>query len=702
MKKVTIKKGQILHKKGEEVKSLEIILSGGIMMTDGNNIEVRLDSGTIAGAIYLPGKMYVFDYVAVEDTLLATLDYASEEDIADAVTSTPAIGPFMANAAMNLTRKMLDALTAAEDAATELCQDIKYKYNDYKFLCVKLGKDPEKFSFVEALAAPELSGFGSGWEESVCRAFCDQKEVLGNSIYSLDINFCVAAVMLASQAGCKICKHLESAADFISWTKTGAAKFIEAYYDVKSWVDVPGAETDDVPDISNALDLILAFSGVKSETAETFRKDIKRYTEAMDRRAQSDELRSLRQSITNGYYEIYEAAFFKSLTTKHVPIEVRMFFLFGFVDETLAGTANTKELYKLTVKWEDDPDGQILTMYDWLVKISQGAVPPSKNEFDIDWPGYLRDSVRTGTLSQQKADEMLNDKTAMVKFELANMFKSANRITKGLISTFVPIFCAQDINRALDKSLVSPSRLRAEFDKVLDIDFSCFYRPVLTEFPDLKIPRFIYSLEVKPYVILMPNFGSRSLMWQEIEGARRTTPSHMMISAFHSESLEDTVVQLCAQFRWEMCRRIQGVRYTDISEKSLTSEYVNYLQFYKKNGYLSNEMKDQIKLALDKARNNYKNVFIAEYKKYIQNEAFGLPRLNKIARDILFRYCTLSKKFRQSLATNPQFKPLFERWSVKQSAKVHNLDLLVQKIKRMKPGEPVPAEIEAEAEFSRR
>ena len=74
---------------------------------------------------------------------------------------------------------------------------------------------------------------------------------------------------------------------------------------------------------------------------------------------------------------------------------------------------------------------------------------------------------------------MLTDRRAMVSFEIKNMFKSANRVTNGQMVSFVPIFCAHDVVRPLDKCLVSPARARAVFDKVTDIDFSCFYRPTL-------------------------------------------------------------------------------------------------------------------------------------------------------------------------------------------------------------------------------
>ena len=476
--------------------------------------------------------------------------------------------------------------------------------------------------------------------------------------------------------------------------KNGTADFINAFYDVKSRVDTENrGASGEAPNIENALDVILAFSGVSQETADTFRKDIKQFAETEDRRAKSDEMRHLRMSIAEGYYNIYEAAFFKSLETSHIPAEVRMFFLFGFVDENLAGKANTEMLYNMAVSWEEPEGTRILPMYEWLVRIYKGEAVPSKNEFDNDWTEYLREEVRTANMTQQRADELANDRHAMVSFEIHNMFVTANKITNGQMASFVPVFNAQDVIRPLDKCLASIQRVQAALDKVTEIDFGCFYRPALIQYPELKIQHFVYNTEIKPYIILMPNFGARGVMWQENEGPRRTTPAHMVISVFHSEELEETIVRMCAQFRWEMCRRIQGVRYMDISEPSLTSEYMNYLQFYKKNGYLSADMKERIKIALQKARNDYKVVFVADYEKYILNEAFGLPRLNKVTREILFRYCTFSQKYRKALAINPR--------GITQSAKVHGVDLMAKKVKRMKPGEPLPKEIEEELAFLR-
>ena len=204
-------------------------------------------------------------------------------------------------------------------------------------------------------------------------------------------------------------------------------------------------------------------------------------------------------------------------------------------------------------------------------------------------------------------------------------------------------------------------------------------------------------MEILPYIILMPNFGSRGVMWQEIEGRVRTSPAHLMFSIFHSEDIESTMVTVCAQFRWEMCKHIQGVHYSDISDPSLTSEYVNYLQFYKKNSDLTADMKEAVRAALKKYGNNYRNIFTSEYEIFINNESNGILRLNRVAREILFKYCTFSKAYRDKLSINPQYRKLLDAWRISQDDKEHTLDLFSRKILTMV--DELPVEVQMETEY---
>ena len=62
-----------------------------------------------------------------------------------------------------------------------------------------------------------------------------------------------------------------------------------------------------------------------------------------------------------------------------------------------------------------------------------------------------------------------------------------------------------------------------------------------------------------------------------------------------------------------MCKRIQGSRWNDISDSSLTSEYFDYIQFYRKNHDLSADAKERIKNRLQKAKNSYKEMYDNDY-----------------------------------------------------------------------------------------
>ena len=186
-------------------------------------------------------------------------------------------------------------------------------------------------------------------------------------------------------------------------------------------------------------------------------------------------------------------------------------------------------------------------------------------------------------------------------------------------------------------------------------------------------------------------------MWQEIAGTRRTTPARMRRSIFHLEDLTATMTRLTGEFRWEMCRRVQGPRWNDVSEPSLTSEYFDYIQFYKKNHDLTADAKDKIKAAMQKAKNSYKEMFVRDYLTWIIYEGNSSPRLNKVARAIIATYCPFSKEIRDKLAVNPLYKDMLEKYNLKISQKIHHMDNLCQKLNNTKI--QIPAEILNQKKF---
>ncbi len=134
-----------------------------------------------------------------------------------------------------------------------------------------------------------------------------------------------------------------------------------------------------------------------------------------------------------------------------------------------------------------------------------------------------------------------------------------------------------------------------------------------------------------------------------------------------------------------------------MTDPSLTSEYYDYAQFYKKNHELSSEAKERVRTSLLRAKNSFKETFARDYMIWILYEGNGSPRLNKVARRILFTYCPFPQKINKALAQNPLYTELLERRSIKTAQKLHHLDMLEQKIN--KSGAAVPPSLENEKHY---
>lgn len=458
-----------------------------------------------------------------------------------------------------------------------------------------------------------------------------------------------------------------------------------------------GAKAENVPDIVDSMSTILDYAKVDEETATAFRNAISQYSKLTDKNNSDDASRRLRLTITKLFYQIYDKAFLRSLHDFEVPKVLKMFFNFGYVDEQLAGMENAAYLYSIVDKLPSDPSRNVYTIYEWLHAIYDGKKTPSRNEFDTDYQAYVHELKVTGKITATEETTMLKDKEGQVNFELQNMFQSVNKITFGRISSFCPVFSEHNILKELDKSLVSADKTEQTFNQIRSVDFSAYYRDTIYTNPALGIGKESISVEILPDLILMPNVGVRGVMWQEIEGRKRTTPARMMISIFQMEDLTNILVRLTGDFRWEMCKRVQGARWNDISEASLTSEYFDYIQFYKKNHDLSPDAKDKIKLNMQKAKNSFKEMFIRDYVSWILFEGSGSPRLNKIARAILFTYCPFSKDIRNKLKANPLYKDTMERYDIKLAQKIHHYDNLFQKLKNI--GADIPPEIKSQRDY---
>ncbi|MCL1844653.1 MAG: cyclic nucleotide-binding domain-containing protein [Defluviitaleaceae bacterium] len=449
--------------------------------------------------------------------------------------------------------------------------------------------------------------------------------------------------------------------------------------------------------LADSMTIILKYSGYPEEQANKFARLVQEYVKLSDRASSDDGPHRMRRELTTMFNEVYKLTFMNSLNDPALPTIIKMFLNFGYMDANLAGHDNADYLYSIADSVTGDPERGIYTAQEWLTAVYQGKKDPCRNEFDMDYAAHVAELKQQKRFDAKEEARLLADNELKLIFEIDNIFPIVNKLTFGRITTFCPIFSDNNVQRGLEGSMITPEGIRQAFDEIKKVDFGAFYRETLYSNTEIGVPRETVHIEVMPEVILMPNVGVRGIMWQEIEGRKRTTPGRMFAPLFLLTDLKPLMTRLTGEFRWEMCKRVQGSRWQDITEASLTAEYCDYLQFYKSNRDLSTELKAQVKIELTRSRNNYKNVFVLNYVDWITHEANGSPRLNRVARKILMKYCTFASEIREGLSQNPQFAEALKLLNFKKNQREHLLSRVIQKLTVSKI--PVPQELTDELEY---
>ena len=753
MAQKTIAAGKTIVQRGQAGGEIYIITQGNVTAhCDGD--ELYLKKGDVIGILELANGYYSYDYVAETDVTAFTYPCKDHMELLHLIKSNSDMAGFIVTSTIRTVCHIADSYIMAKYNADNLYRFLIESYKQYKSLCMKCAISAKELPTLRELAplkteddiAPWVSPYYESAKafsnELIRKVFIDNPEYLAGYLYKASEDAC-AIIGLHQELGefqSSIStillneNHLDildlytsllprlhnNPAESMSLNAIinklliqmeGRPSLDEALYkrrveeyrkllqDSEEKSNAPSATKTEVPtaDLDNSLDHILAYANLKKETADEFRQLIAKYKDIIDKTALNDSLNALRRKLTSLFYEVYIAAFQKSLHDSNIPTVVKMLFLFGYVDETIAGPENAAMLYQLAKEYKGDAEHGIYTLYEWLVLIYEGKKEPSRNEFDNDYPQYLRELRTGGRINEAQERQYLTDTSQKVMYELRNMFPSVNKVTFGKISTYCPIFSEHNLLLTPDKMLQQTTRITECIEQLRTIDYTLFYRDTLFSDPAAGIPKETIILEVLPDIILMPNVGLRGIMWQEIEGKRRNTPARMMIPIMLPEDPFQILTRLAGEYRWEMCKRVQGSRWNDISDMSLTSEYFDYIQFYRKNSDLSADVKEKIKILLQKTKGNYRETFVRDYISWITLESKGSPVLNKVCRRILFAYCPFSKALRDKLEINPLYREYLERFNVKTRQKLHHLDNLCKKISNT--GHSIPPEIENQSVF---
>ena len=755
---VNIEKGKHFIKSGDKVTELYWIVQGSVLQVLSNK-KIVIEKGHMIGLAEGTTGVFTCDYVTNEDCVIYSYQYEKEEDLKKIFEAQPKNAVVFLMSAVRGADATLRRYAEHWTLCHKFYAFTSELYRQYKIICEKLKIEEKPFSKMDyfeplsletkvrkskidyfaslakmpkaimdafygkdnALIVGEIIHAGECMNQSVplieemYQYLLDNQDILlneqKNDLFALYFDLTKRAAAQGMELAlfqkkimtivefAKMCKIYDKESIETRFAEFESYDFSKAAEEVsKAEQEEAEEEIEEPPMGDEWLTYILKYASYDEEKCKRAVMMIEEYRELPDMYSTSDEVRKLRRDIAKMFYDVYMRVFKRSVKQSKIPTIVKMFLNFGFMDVTLAGEDNVSELYELAETIEEKcKSSNVYTAYEWLKSIYAGENEPSKNEFDLDYVGYLREQKRMGEITAAQEKAFLDDNWNKTVYEMDNMFKSTNRATYGKFATFQPALCEEDLINSPTSMLITVDRLNDALDYLRSVDYSLFYHEIVFSDPDHGITKETLQKEILPYIILMPNAGSRSMMWQETAGSRRDTPARFIMPILTVVEPREMMTELCGRYRWEMCRKIQGMRWNDVTERSLTSEYCDYMQFYRKNHDLSAETKEKIKNALVKAKNNYREVFVKDYQCWIKYEAKGSCRLNKVAREIVFTYCPFSKDIRKVLEGNPMYQNLFEKYEIFKQRKLRHVTNFYDKYQ--KSGGTITQEMQDNLDF---
>lgn len=725
MQVVKVRKGDLVARRQDKVMEWYLIQVGSVTRHY-NYAEITMGANSIIGI--LENGWFSCDYIASEDTTLIVIPCKNAEDLRTLLKAQANFRPIFLRTALEQRHQALCLYASLKQKATLLHTTAQNSYNDYKALCSQFMIPEHSFYRLTHFEALTMQHRVENWElnnsQSLMKGYL--REYLQLMIQNDDL--CVGAIMEASAQMHRTAQGIEEIANYLMcnrdvlWNDTEDDIFHLYFHLVVRLAsenkDLNACQTHmkEICETMKKLDIydpmqvdecttacknhqfsatgdaqtniadedcvahIMSYAGYDKEEIRKFKLILQSYKKLPDRTSGDKEVRALRKSISTYFYEIYKRAFFNSMSPVDRPTPIlQMFFNFGFMDVGLLGAEQTNALVRFSESLGLFRYTHVYTIYEWLKSIYCGEKEPSRNEFDLDYNGHLLEQLKQGEITERELSGLRRDQNAKVAFEIDNLFQSTHKSVSGRLSTFCPILSSDELMSSFEKTAATAARIEQSINGIRSLDYSILYREILFSDPEHGITQENLMKEIMPDIILLPCVGSRSVMWQETSGVRTDTPARFVFPIFMNADLDEQMLLAMGRYRWEICRHVQGSYWNDYRVKSLTAEYYDYLQFYRKNKDLSADAKEKLKSALLHARNNFREVFVLDYVNWIKYESQGSFRLNKITRDILTRYCPFSREIRTSLSNNPLYQNAFGKLEIENKKNTKRLHALYKK-----------------------
>ncbi|WP_028972800.1 hypothetical protein [Spirochaeta cellobiosiphila] len=464
--------------------------------------------------------------------------------------------------------------------------------------------------------------------------------------------------------------------------------------EAKASKDVPVVKTDQalgqgLAKYKNLLKRILDFAEVSDEFRETFTELTYKIKALKDRYSMDKEPIELRKEFSAMYWELYEICFFKVLGSDLKSFIPGIMLHFGLIDEDFLtkedleflDQAYSKELFV-------DHDIPVMTLPYFLEKVYKDEVMPSMDDMGDSFRDRLKRQERFTKKETEAEIIYRNTAEDKVRYEIEKIVANVQPLLFGNRRRSLPILCSQGFLGKSERLFQEPEEVSQRFNEVRTRDFSVFFREVVAH---SKFGSDVIKMEVLPNIVLYPTIGERMMMWQELDGRKRSTQGRFFLPLYFNGKLESSILELLGAFRWEMSKTIAGAKWTDPVEGGLVGYYYDYINFYQKHPKLSLTVKEEIKALVKKTRSD-KERFIKDYQTWIENEYEGRVKLNAANREIFYKFCPFPKEVREVLAKKPLYTSLENRYVNNTRKAMLRMD---SKRKRFeKAGIPLPEDLE--------
>ena len=445
---------------------------------------------------------------------------------------------------------------------------------------------------------------------------------------------------------------------------------------VRAGVDVQAAKKE----LAGSMGKIMNFSGISQEEAKKCMADMKSLKVLQNPLDSAPELRKLRRQIARTYWAAYEKSFLKYRESGgNVPLPVSLMLHYGFFDEEFLADEHIVSIYDLKDTSRAKSGFSIIRSIDWLGLVGDKKEPPSVDEMGLTYFEKLKHEHKDkGWKRESDVPEEFDNVQNRIKYEIQNFMETNVRLTSGSPATAFPILTKYQISIPLEKCFVTMGRLSEVVEKIMSLDYSAFHREVLINDEKAGILKEFVQVQVIPNFILVPSIGTKVMMWQDFSGRNKNSTGRIAVPVFATADLYTLALEAVGAFRWELIKTIMGPDWNNVSIPSITADYTDYVQFYKKNRELSPEIKEKLAGEFKRFRTD-RDRFVNDYINWIKYESEGVLKLNKVARSIMYRHIPFAKEIRDKLATQPAYTDLHNRFTNIRNRKLKEIEVKYRK-----------------------